>query len=217
MRTLPTVARLCAALSLLACADAAAQQHMYKCVDARGKVYYTQVPPKECLGRETEVLTGQGRVTKRIEGALTPEERAAREEERKKQQEQELAAREEKRKNQALLNTYSSVKDLEDARERAIKENEQAIHETEKHIVDAQKRKKTLDAEKEFYVKKPMPPKLVQDIRDNEAEIKGQHNLLETKKKQVAQINAKYDDEKRRYLELTRGSPASPGKGAAKR
>ena len=188
---------------------------MYKCVDAKGKVYYTQVPPKECIGRETDEISRQGRVTKRTEAALTPEQQAAREEEQKKKQEQEIAAREEKRKNQALLNTYSSEKDIEDARGRALKDNEVAIQESEKRIAGAEKRKKELEAEKEFYLKKPMPPKLAQDIKNNEVEIRNQRDLLEAKKKQIANINARYDEDQRRYVALTKGAPASAAKAAA--
>src|SRR5580765_2944395 len=47
-------------LILLAAAPAAAQQRMYKCVDAKGKTYYTQVPPPECLGRDTQELNKSG-------------------------------------------------------------------------------------------------------------------------------------------------------------
>ena len=192
---------------------------MYKCVDDKGRVYYTQVPPKECLGRETQELSRQGTVTKSTGGALTPEQEAAREEQRKKQEEREIAAREEKRKNQALLNTYSSVKALEDARGRALKDNEVAVQEIEKRIAGAEQRKKELDAEKEFYIKKPVPPKLAQDMKNNEIEIKNQRELLDAKKKQVAGINTKYDEDKRRYVELTQGggAPASAAKAASKK
>jgi hypothetical protein len=221
VKTLQSAARSCVALScaaaLLFSAHTAAQQRMYKCVDDKGKVYYTQVPPKECIGKDTQEISRQGRVIKRTEAALTPEQQAAREEERKKQQEQEVAAREEKRKNQALLNTYSSEKDLEEARGRALKDNEVAIQESEKRIAGAEKRKKELEAEKEFYVKKPVPPKLRDDLKNNEVEIRNQRELLEAKKKQVANINAKYDEDKRRYLELTKGAPASASKSAAKK
>ena len=159
MKTLQSAALLCAALALLLSAHSAAQHRMYKCVDDKGRVYYTQVPPKECLGRETQELSRQGTVTKSTGGALTPEQEAAREEQRKKE----------------------------------------------------------LDAEKEFYLKKPVPPKLAQDIKNNETEIKNQRELLEAKKKQVASVNTKYDDEKRRYGELTGGAPASAAKAAAKK
>ena len=216
MKTLQSAALSCAA-ALLFSAHTAAQQRMYKCVDDKGKVYYTQVPPKECIGKDTQEISRQGRVTKRTEAALTPEQQAAREEERKKQQEQEIAAREEKRKNQALLNTYSSEKDLEDARGRALKDNEVAIQESEKRIAGAEKRKKELEAEKEFYLKKPMPPKLRDDLKNNEVEIRNQRELLEAKKKQVASVNTKYDEDKRRYGELTGGAPASAAKAAAKK
>ncbi len=217
MKTLRTAALSCAALALLLSAHAAAQQRTYKCVDDKGRVYYTQVPPSECLGRETQELSRQGSVTKSTGRALTPEQQAAREEVRKKQEEQEIAAREEKRRNQALLNTYSSEKDIEDARGRALEDNKQAIQDTERRIAGAEKRKKELDAEKEFYLKKPMPPKLAQDIKNNEVEIRNQRELLEAKKKQVANINAKYDEDKRRYVALTRSAPASPTKAAPKK
>ena len=198
-----TIVLLCS--TLLAVAPAAAQQRMYKCVDARGKVYYTQVPPPECLGRETQELDKSGTPMRKSQtpAALTPEQQRAREAELKKKIEAEERAKEERRKNTALLNTYSSEKDIDDARGRALKEAELAIAETEKRIVGAQKRRKELESEKEFYVKNPMPLRLKQDIANNEIEIKNQTELLDAKKKEISVINAKYDSDKRRYVELT--------------
>ena len=198
-----TILLLCS--TLLAVAPAAAQQRMYKCVDARGKVYYTQVPPPECLGRDTQELDKSGTPMRKSQtpAALTPEQQKAREAGLKKKLEQEERSKEERRKNTALLNTYSSEKDIDDARARALKEAELAIAETEKRIAGAQKRKKELESEKEFYVKKPMPLRLKQDIANNEIEIKNQTELLDAKKKEISIINAKYDSDKRRYVELT--------------
>ena len=198
-----TIVLLCS--TLLAVAPAAAQQRMYKCVDARGKVYYTQVPPPECLGRDTQELDKSGTPMRKSQtpAALTPAQQKAREAELKKKLEAEERAKEERRKNTALLNTYSSEKDIDDARARALKEAELAIAETEKRIVGAQKRKKELESEKEFYVKKPMPLRLTQDIANNEIDIKNQTELLDAKKKEISVINAKYDSDKRRYVELT--------------
>src|SRR3989442_12863517 len=124
-----TILLLCS--TLLAVAPAAAQQRMYKCVDARGKVYYTQVPPPECLGRDTQELDKSGTPMRKSQtpAALTPEQQRAREAELKKKIEAEERAKEERRKNTALLNTYSSEKDIDDARARALKEAELAIAE----------------------------------------------------------------------------------------
>jgi len=194
---------------VLVAAPAAAQQapqRMYKCVDARGRTYYTQVPPRECLGRDTQELNKSGTVIRSTprEIPLTAEQKAAREAEKKKKLEAEEKAKEERRKDSALLNTYPSEKDIDYARAAALKEAEAAIKETEKRIAAAQKRRKELDSEKEFYTKKPMPVKLRQDIANIEIEIKNQQELLEAKKREIGGINAKYDEDKRRYLELTR-------------
>jgi hypothetical protein len=186
-----------------ALAQQPAPQRMYKCVDAKGKVYYTQVPPRECLGRETTELNKSGSVIKKSERAPTQAEIQASEAEKKKKAEADERIKEERRKNTALLNTYSSEKDIEDQRARALTEAQDAIAATEKSIAGAQKRQKDLETEKEFYVKKPMPFKLKNEINNVEMEIKNQNALLEAKKKEITNINAKYDEDKRRYVELT--------------
>jgi hypothetical protein len=58
-------------------------------------------------------------------------------------------------------------------------------------------------------VKKPMPFKLKQEITNNEIEIRNQTSLLDAKRKEISTINAKYDEDKRRYVELTSGKAAS--------
>jgi hypothetical protein len=190
-------------LSFAMVAPALAQQRMYKCTDAGGHVYYTQVPPPECLGRDTQELNKSGSVIRRTERPPTPAELQARDAEKKKKAEEAERIKEERRKDLALLNTYSSEKDIEEARTRSLEEAQTAISDTEKRIAGAQKRQKELDSEKEFYVKKPMPPKLKQEISSIDIEIKTQTVLLDAKKREISTINAKYDEDKRRYAELT--------------
>ena len=201
-------------LALAATPASAQSQKMYKCKDSKGKTYYTQTPPAECLGKEMEELSRQGTVIRKREAMQTPEQLAAREAEEKRKKEEEALAREEKRKNQALLNTYSSEKDIEDGRQRALKQSEQAAKEIEKRIAETQKRAKALAAEKEFYLKKPMPKKLQDDIKNNDMDLKTQEVALAAKKKELGEINAKYDEDKRRYLQLTGAKPkaAAPAK-----
>lgn len=201
-----TVVFLC--LTAFAAAPAEAQQQpqrMYKCVDAKGKTYYTQIPPPECLGRDTQELNKAG-ILKKSERPQSPAEIRAREEANKKKLEEGEKAREERRRAQALLATYPSERDIEEARARALKEAEAAIAETERRVANAHKRKKELESEKEFFVKKPLPAKLKQEISNNEIDIKNQTALLDAKKKEISAINAKYDDEKRRYADLTRAA-----------
>jgi DNA repair exonuclease SbcCD ATPase subunit len=204
-----------AILLALATAPATAQQRLFKCKDGKGKTYYTQTPPTECLGKEMEELSRQGTVVKKREAALTPEQVAAREAEEKRKKEEESAAKEEKRKNQALLNTYASEKDIDDGRQRALKQAELTTKEIEKRVTEAQQRAKDLAAEKEFYAKKPMPKKLQDDLKNNEIDLKGQQDALAAKKKELGEINAKFDADKRRYVELTTGAKAAAAPAGA--
>jgi hypothetical protein len=202
-------------LLLLACAAAlagpAAAQKLYKYTDpVTGKTVYTDKMPADAAGKPSEQLNRQGTITKRTEGALTPEQIAAKEAERKRKLDEDMAAKEEKRKNMALLNTYSSEQDIAEARARAQKANADAVEEANRKLAAVQKRRQELATEAEFYQKKPMPAQLKQDIQVNEAAIASHTELIDKKKKEIEAINAKYDEDLRRYRELVKSGLATP-------
>jgi regulator of protease activity HflC (stomatin/prohibitin superfamily) len=207
---------------LFACAVAfalpATAQKLYKYTDpVTGKVVYTDKLPPEAAGKATEQLNRQGTVVRRNDAAPTPEQLAAREAERRKRLEDQIAAKEEKRKNAALLNTYSSENDIDEARERALKANAEAIRDAERKLAEAQKREKELAAEAEFYQKKPMPKPLQQEVQSNQSALKAVNELLDAKRKETAAIHARYDEDKRRFLELTKTSAVAGGTAPARK
>ena len=191
----------------LALAPLAAEAQSYRCTGKDGKKYYGQSVPPACLGMPVEQLNAQGLVTKRFDAAASAAERekkAADEEDRKKR---EVVTKEEGRRNRALLATYTSDKDIDNARSRALQENEIAVKDTQGRIDTLRKRQDTLKKELDFFQGKNKPPaKLSDDIRNTEFDIKTQEDLLATKKKEVALINSRYDDDKKRYIELTKGA-----------
>ncbi|MBS0335918.1 MAG: hypothetical protein JSS40_03720 [Proteobacteria bacterium] len=194
---------------------AAQAQQIIKCVGKDGKTYVGSTLPPQCAGQATDQLNKQGQVVKRTEAMLTPEQRAAKEAAEKARKEQEAeAARKEKdeaRKNKALLSTYGSEKDIEIARSRALADNEKAVKQTQDKIAQIDKAGAALKKELEFYSGKNKPPaKLTTDIQSNAIDRKAQEDLLAAKQKEVEVINAKYDEDKRRYLELTRGPGSAP-------
>jgi hypothetical protein len=200
MTNLRTLALLLGAACL---ATPAIAQKLYKYTDpATGRTIYTDKVPAEQAGKANEQLSGQGMVVKRNEAAPTADQIAAREAERKRKLEEDIAAKEERRKNQALLNTYPSEKDIDEARDRAIKANEEAVKDAERKLADAEKRKKALAAEAEFYAKRPIPAQLKRDIQQNEVERNAVTELVEKKKQEIDAINARYDEDLRRYREL---------------
>lgn len=211
---------LAAALALAPWAVQA--QGIIKCVGKDGKTYVGSTLPPQCAGQAVNQLNNQGQVVKRTEAMLTPEQRAARDaEERINKEKAAEAARkeqEETRKNKALLSTYGSEKDIEVARSRALADNEKAVKETQVKIGQIEKVGAGMKKELEFYQGKNKPPaKVMQDIQNNEIDLKAQQILLAAKMKDVEGINARYDEDKRRFFELTKGpapvtaaAPAAP-------
>ncbi len=185
----------------------AAEAQSYRCVGADGKKYYGSVVPNQCLGLPVEQLNAQGMVVKRFDAAASAAERerkVADEEERKRR---ESSTKEEGRRNRALLATYTSEKDIDTARGRALQDNEVAIKDSERRIAALKKRLEEQKKELDFYQGKNKPPaKLGDDLRNLEFDITTQEDLLAAKKRDVATINARYDNDKKRYVELTKGS-----------
>ncbi len=210
-------------LTLLLCAAAAAApaaaqqqtQKLYRYTDpTTGQTVYTDKLPASAAGRANEQLSPQGTVIRRTDAALTPEQLAAKEAERRRKLEEDLAAKEEKRKNMALLNTYPSEREIDEARARALKANDEAVKEAERRLAEAQKRKQVLAAETEFYKDRRLPGHLKHDMQANEAEIKVQGELLAKKRQEIEAINARYDEDLRRYRGLAKAGLAPVAAGA---
>lgn len=216
-----TLAVLAAALTAapLAALAQSAQAHTYRCVGKDGRKYYGSTIPQQCLGQPIEALSAQGTVLRRIDPEGDEKARKAKEAEAAKKREEDHVAREESRRNRALLATYSSEKDIEDMRSRALADNDKLIKEVEQRIAAIKRRQAGYAKEMEFYqdAARPQdkgakarggakpPPKLVEDMRQAEVELGLQMQAIEARKKEIAAINARYDEDKKRYLALTKG------------
>jgi predicted RNase H-like nuclease (RuvC/YqgF family) len=191
----------------LALAPLAADAQSYRCTGKDGKKYYGQAMPMECLGLPVEQLNAQGMVIKRFDAQASAGDRAKKEAEEEDRKKREAVTKEEGRRNRALLATYTSDKDIDEARGRALKDNEAAVQDIDRRIAGLKKRQEELKKELDFYQGKNKPPaKLNDDIRNLDFDVQTQQELLASKKKDVNTINARYDEDKKRYLELTRGT-----------
>jgi hypothetical protein len=183
----------------------AAQAQTYRCTAKDGKKYYSSTIPPQCIGRPVEQLNEQGTVVRRIDPQADEKAREQKEAALEKKREQEAAGRESARRNSALLATYTSERDIDDARSRALADNQRAVREVEGRIEEIRKRRAGYDKELEFYKTGNKPPsKLTDDIQNSDVELKANEDLLAMKKKEVEHINARYDEDKKRYAELTR-------------
>jgi hypothetical protein len=197
------------ALTLAFAPLAAQAQVTYRCAGADGKKYYGSTIPPQCYGRPVEQINKQGLVVRRIDPEGEAKERAEKEAALAKKKEEDAATKEETRRNRALLATYVSEKDIEDQRRRALLDNEKAVRDVEGKIDSIKKTRAKYEKELEFYQDKKSgaarpPAKLAEDIKNAEIDLKAQEELLAAKKKEVTVINAKYDEDKKRFVELVK-------------
>ena len=185
----------------------------YCCSDANGHQACGDSLPRECFGRAYRELSERGTLLRQIDAPLTAEQQAQRDAAQEQKKKEERAAMEEKRKNQALLNTYTNERDVDIARDRALADLEARAKEVQAKLTDATKRKQKLEGEMEFYKKKPVPPELKEQIKGSETEMKAQQAAIDAKKQEMDQVRVKFEEEKKRYLELMRGGKAGAASG----
>lgn len=200
---------LAAALALLPLLADAQGRSTFRCTGNDGKKYYGNTVPPQCYGRLVEQLNAQGMVVKRIDPDASDKDVNTKAAEKAAKEKYDAANRETQRRNRALLATYTSEKDIEEQRGRALADNQKTVREIEQRVTDLKKRRASFDKELEFYQDKKgapakVPPKLQEEIRQAEFDLKVQQESLEVKKKEVTSINAKYDDDKKRFVALTK-------------
>ena len=167
----------------------AASAQSFRCVGKDGKKYYGQSVPLECVGQPVEQLDNRGVVVKRIDATASADERAKKEAEAAESKKRAAAAKDQGRRDAALLASYTSEKDIDVARARALENPQQAIRDAETRIAALNKRRAA--------------PK--EDAKAIDSELKAQQGVLESRKKDVDAINARYDEDKRRYIAIKQG------------
>ena len=196
------------------------QVRSYRCVTQDGRKYYGSTIPPQCKGELVEALSGQGTVLFRIDPPLTAEQRAAQAAEAQKnaaaieaRREAEMAARVQARRDQALLQTYAGEKDIEMVRQRALADNRAAAEQVEQRIAQLRQRQEKLAREaKQYKEGSPVPQQFEQDVRAVAYDLSLQEQLLESRRKEAVAINARYDEETRKYRELTGAADAAAKK-----
>ncbi|MDR3158475.1 MAG: hypothetical protein LBU11_05595 [Zoogloeaceae bacterium] len=192
-------------LALLGCVSAsvfAASNENICCNDETGQLTCGDVLPPKCNGRALKIYNRQGLLIREVSArAHVPEEGQA-VEPAGREQEEINRHRVQDRKDRALLETYSSVADIDKMQARNEEGVQLAIRNASELIAAARKRKNALDIEAEFYAKSKAPAELTRQIHNEETTIKAQSLLLAAKQKELKQIRAKYAEDRRRYLQL---------------
>lgn len=200
-----------AAPSLRAQASAtpASAAGIYSCVDEQGRRITADRPIAGCSAREQRVLNKDGSLKAIHPPTLTIEERAAKDAQERKQAEARAAYNDAVRRDRNLLARYPTEPVHQKAREAALDTVRAAMKTSEQRLRELQAERKPLLSEAEFYVGKPLPPKLRNQLDANDAATAAQREAADSQEAELARVNRLYDAELVRLKSLWAG--AAPG------
>lgn len=210
------LALVLAALSLvvMCAAYADSKTKMYKWVDKDGVTHYGSSIPPEYASQQSEQINAQGQVVKTQDAQKTPEQIAAETQAKQQAQQQAQATAVAQAHDKVLLDTYTSVADMERDRDSKLSAIDAQVNvlngsitSVESTLADFQSRAADLAKNN-----KPVPAKLQKQIDDSKQQlILNQQQLLQ-QQQYKQQMADQFVKDIARYKELTSSPPAaSPG------
>jgi hypothetical protein len=168
---------------------------MYKCKDVKGRVYYADKPSPECVQGNVHQLSRHGiRIEPKRSSASTPVAAAGG-----------VPSAEQRRRDKALLATYSTESQIDEARQRNLALPLEALKQADGKRDRAHKELSALHSQADGYAsqKKQIPGALIDDVRAKEALVAKLTADADKKRANVAQIEQRFDADKKRFRELT--------------
>ena len=215
MRRFGATLLLAAAIALPS--DGSAQRgqreaRLFKWTDENGVVHYGDKIPPEYANRDRDILNEQGVAVAFEEGEITETERAAAAAREAEAERERLAKAESARYDRMLLETYLSVADIEELRNRRLELLESQIKVTELYLNNLRKRLVGLQSEASIF--KPyttkenaaqIPENLALDLSRTTSMITlYEQTLSRTRSDQVA-LRKSFDGDIARFRELKGG------------
>jgi hypothetical protein len=175
----------------------------YRWTDNNGVVHYGDSVPAEYAGKERAVLNGQGVEVGHIDGNKSAAELA------QQAQAAELA-RQRAQRDQTLLSTYVSAKDIEALRDERLAQIEGQVQASSTYIESLATRLGALQ-ERAMQFKpyssdanaRRMPDELAEELTRTASEAHSQRKALDAKRKEQADMRAQFESDIQRFRELT--------------
>lgn len=169
-----------------------------------------KVPP-EYQDNAIRELNKRGVTVNASEPAPTPEQKKAAQAEADRKAAENQVAAEQKRRDKALLDTFTTLKEIDLKRNRDIQLIESNIEAQQTNLKNANDRQADARNRIEQYKKenKPAPVPIQEEYERSEAaKVKIQAQIAQ-KRKEIVDLNQQYDDMKKRFAELTGPAPAA--------
>ncbi|MBI2291384.1 MAG: hypothetical protein HYU73_13825 [Betaproteobacteria bacterium] len=185
--------------------------------DKSGKVVGCgdKVPP-EFQDSATKELSQRGVTIKQSDAPLTAEQRRAQQADAERKRAGEQKKAEQQRQDKAILDTFTNEKEIELKRARDVQQLESTIETLQTNLKNANDRQAQGRAriEQSRKNKKPVPPAVQQEFDRSEGEKAKIEIQIAQKRKEIAALNQKYDEIKKRFAELMGGAAGSSARPA---
>lgn len=189
-------------LILLAMTTTAHAGGLYKWVDEKGQVQFSDKPPppQNLQKGSLEQLSKRGIVVKKIDPLLTPEQQAA----EAKKKELETQEAEQRRRDNALMKSYTKPEEVDLLRDRALEVLDGEIKSftlqrktADTHLARVNERIASFEQRK-----KPVPPDLLEEKQRGIEEVQRIDSYLKSKEQEKVAIRTKATEDKKRLIEL---------------
>ncbi|NMG66455.1 hypothetical protein GPA19_16035 [Azoarcus indigens] len=194
------------AAPLAASAQSGGGKSIY-CCDIGAQPVCGDVLPNACYGRAYREMSPQGVIRRQVAAPLTAEEISRRNEEARARAEAEARLARQRRLDQALLDTYQSVADVESRRDRALADLDKTIAGLRLREGELVERRNRIAKEVEPYQGKSVPRELADDLDNANGELSAHRSVIDAKQRERESIRARFEEDRRRYIDLTTGAP----------
>ncbi|HVF65819.1 MAG TPA: DUF4124 domain-containing protein [Casimicrobiaceae bacterium] len=187
----------------------------YKWVDEKGIVHYTDKIPTEAVNKGSTVLDKQARPVKKIDPAMSAEQRAARGAEEENRRLSAKAMEETARRDRALISSYTTESEIDLARNRQLGTLDAQIDSSTAYTQQLTKVREELVQRKTKLNGKPMPPALEREFEVSDSELAKTSAFIEQKRRERAAVVARYEADRTRWRELKSIADANAAATAA--
>lgn len=167
-------------------------KRIVKWVDKDGVTHYGDMPPMPAETKKSSVLNKDGITVKKIDQSVTPH------------QSNDKVATEQTRRDAALLASYNSIEEIDIARERNTKMDEfslQSLYQKRTNLREYQQKNSAQIANLNK-TKRRISPELLKERDRLVVEIAETERQITAKKQDIANTNARFEQDKIRYAEL---------------
>ena len=207
--------RLLVSLFVAAWCCQAGAQHIYSCVDAKGRRVTSDRPNMECLDREQQQYGDNGMARGKLPPSLTAQERAVQEEKTHQEDVARLRQAELKRRDRVMLNRYPNVATHERERAASLSRLDDAITAGERRVTELTAQRDDLQQQSQVVTKDISKVNRIRRAMDENADhLAAQNRLLAAQREDRQRIAVRFDEERAR-LEVLWTQLQTPASTAA--